>query len=49
MSFYEMLSTNKEEDREMQFLDYINNGGMPARFDFELTYPKFDGHKIVII
>lgn len=35
LSFYEIQSANIEEDRETLFVDYIKNGGMPARFDFE--------------
>lgn len=35
LSFNEIQAANMEEDREVLFIDYIKNGGMPARFDFE--------------
>lgn len=35
LSFNEIQAANMKEDREVLFVDYIKNGGMPARFDFE--------------
>jgi hypothetical protein len=35
LSFNEIQSANMKEDREVLFIDYIKNGGMPARFDFD--------------